>query len=329
MEFAILGPLEVRDDGRLLTLRQGRARSLLTALLLRLGQVASADALVEEVWGEQVLADASNALQVQVSYLRRTVGLGSGVGRPALRTAGAGYLLDVEPDSLDAHRFEFLIHSAASSGPPAPLPVDAKVALDELRAALGLWRGEPLQDLPDAPSAVAETARLEELRAAALEYEIDARLALGEHELAVPALRQLIAEQPLHERLRAQLTLALYRSGRQADALREFDATRRAVEELGVDPGRELQQLHRAVLDHAPELDWRPSPARSRRSRGSRSRLPAPTSRLVGRARTRGNYEALTDNRMVTLTGPAERARPASRWPSLIPQDGPAPGVAG
>ena len=142
------------------------------------------DALVEEVWGEQVLADAVNALQVQVSYLRRTIGLGSGAGRPALRTVGAGYLLDVEPDSLDAHRFEFLIREAAARL-AAPRPVDANVALEELRAALGLWRGEPLQDLGcsfrgrrDRSAAGAA--------AAALEYEIDARLALGEHELAVP-----------------------------------------------------------------------------------------------------------------------------------------------
>ena len=137
MEFAILGPLEVRDDGRPLPLRQGRPLSLLTALLLRLGKVASVDALVEEVWGEQVLVDSVNALQVQVSYLRRTIGLGSGADRPALRTVGAGYLLDVDPDSLDAHRFEVLIHAAATRL-AAPRPVDATIALQELRAALGL-----------------------------------------------------------------------------------------------------------------------------------------------------------------------------------------------
>ena len=140
VEFGILGPLEVRDDGRLLPLRQGRPLSLLTALLLRLGKVASVDALVEEVWGEQALADSVNALQVQVSYLRRTIGLGSGADRPALRTVGAGYPLDVDPDSLDAHRFEVLIHAAAA-WLAAPRPVDANVALEELRAALDLWRG--------------------------------------------------------------------------------------------------------------------------------------------------------------------------------------------
>ena len=304
VEFGILGPLEVRDDGRLLPLRQGRPLSLLTALLLRLGKVASVDALVEEVWGEQVLADAVNALQVQVSYLRRTIGLGSGAGRPALRTVGAGYLLDVEPDSLDAHRFEFLIREAAARL-AAPRPVDANVALEELRAALGLWRGEPLQDLRAAPSAVAETVRLQELRAAALEYEIDARLALGEHELAVPALRQLITEYPLRERLRAQLALALYRSRRQAEALREVDATRRfLVEELGVDPGRELQQLHRALLEQSSEIDWRPPSVAVPPEPAPRSRLPATTSRLVGREQELERiHEVLADNRIVTLTG--------------------------
>ena len=304
MEFAILGPLEVRDDGRLLALRQGRPRSLLTALLLRLGRVVSVDALIEEVWGEQVLADSVNALQVQVSYLRRAVGLGSGAGRPALRRVGAGYLLDVDPDALDAHRFESLVRSAAARL-AAPPPVDANVALDELRAALGLWRGEPLQDLPDAPSAVAEATRLAELRAAALEYEVDARLAIGGHDLAVPALRRLIAEHPLRERLRAQLALALYRSGRQAEALRELDATRRLlVEELGVDPGRELQQLHRAVLEQAPEIDWRPPSDTVAPDPAPRSRLPAPTSRLVGREEELERiHEALADDRIVTLTG--------------------------
>ena len=304
MEFAVLGPLEVRDDGRLLALRQGRPRSLLTALLLRLGRVASVDALVEEVWGEQVLADSVNALQVQVSYLRRAVGLGSGPGRPALRRVGAGYLLDVDPDALDARRFESLIRSAAARL-AAPRPVDANVALDELRAALGLWRGDPLQDLPDAPSAVAETARLEELRAAALEYEVDARLVIGEHDLVVPGIRQLIAEHPLRERLRAQLALALYRSGRQGEALRELDSTRRTlVEELGVDPGRELQQLHRAMLEQAPEIDWRPPSDEVPLEPAPRSRLPAPTSRLVGREEELERiHEALADDRIVTLTG--------------------------
>ena len=304
MEFAILGPLEVRDDGRPLPLRQGRPLSLLTALLLRLGKVASVDALVEEVWGEQVLVDSVNALQVQVSYLRRTIGLGSGADRPALRTVGAGYLLDVDPDSLDAHRFEVLIHAAAARL-AAPRPVDATVALQELRAALGLWRGEPLQDLRAAPSAVAETVRLEELRAAALEYEMDARLALGEHDLAVPALRQLITEYPLRERLRAQLALALYRSGRQAEALREVDATRRLlVEELGVDPGRELQQLHRALLEQASEIDWRPLSGTVPPEPAPRSRLPATTSRLVGREQELERIqEVLADDRIVTLTG--------------------------
>jgi predicted ATPase/DNA-binding SARP family transcriptional activator len=313
VEFAVLGPLEVREAGRVLPLRQGRPRALLAALLLRLGRVATADVLVEEVWGGQRLANAPNALQVQVSYVRRALGLGSGPGRPALRTVSGGYLLDVDPGTVDAHRFECLVQSAAAR----LAAFDAAAALDELRVALELWGGAPYQDLLDAPAAVAEIARLEELRAAALEYQIDARLALGEHDLAVPALRQLIAEHPLRERLRAQLALALYRSGRQAEALRELDATRRLlVEELGVEPGRELQQLHRAVLEQAPELDWSPPAiARVRGSAGPprtaaaepapRSRLPAPTSRLVGREQELARvHDVIAGNRIVTLTGP-------------------------
>jgi len=131
--------------------------------------------------------------------------------------------------------------------------------LGELWAALDLWRGEPLQDVAYEPFVVAEVERLQELHATAPELEIDARLLLGQHEQAVLGLRQLIAEHPLREGLRAQLILALYRSGRQADALRTFDATREhLVDELGVEPGPELQRLQRAVLDQDPDLDWTP-----------------------------------------------------------------------
>ena len=148
VEFAILGPLEVRDGGRVLVLRQGRPRALLAALVVRLGKVASADVLVEEIWGEQPLTNAANALQVQVSYLRRTLGLGSGPGQPALRTVGGGYLLDVDPDSVDAYRFARLVRSAAGAAGGA-VAGRRHAARDELHAALELWRGTPLQDVPD------------------------------------------------------------------------------------------------------------------------------------------------------------------------------------
>ena len=175
-----------------------------------------------------------------------------------LRTVRGGYMLDVEPDQVDVHQFEERV-SSAGARLEHPSKADAESALDELHAALDLWRGEPLQDAKYEPFVLAEIEHLHELRAVALEYEVEARLLLGRHEQAIPALRQLIAEYPMRERLRAQLMLALYRSGRQADTLRAFDAARELlVDELGVEPGRDLQRLQRAVLGQDAELDWIP-----------------------------------------------------------------------
>ncbi|HYZ97652.1 MAG TPA: BTAD domain-containing putative transcriptional regulator, partial [Acidimicrobiales bacterium] len=254
--------------------------------------------------------------QVQVSYLRRALGLASAGPAPSLRTEAGGYALDVDADAVDVYRFERGVSSAAGRlAQPSRQEVEAGLA--ELRAALGLWRGEALQDVAYESFVVAEVERLGELRAVALEHEIEARLLLGRHEEAIPVLRRLIADHPLRERLRAQLMVALYRSGRQAEALRAFDATReRLVEELGVEPAAELQALQRSVLDHNPDLDWTPLgvPAGDDvASEGARvegaglpgGSLPAPTSRLVGREREVAAVHAgMADSRMVTLTGP-------------------------
>ena len=316
MELAILGPLEVRLDGQPVPLRRGRPRVLLVSLVLRVGRVVPTEVLIDEVWGDQRLTNATNTLQVQVSYLRRALGLATTGDPPALRTAAGGYQLDVEPDSVDSHRFERLVTAAAGRLATGSSDAAAR-AVGELEQALGLWRGEPLQDVAYERFARAEIARLNELRAAAREYEIDARLQLGQHELVVPALRRLIAEHPLRERLRGQLVLALYRSGRQADALRELDVARaQLVEELGVDPGPDLQRLHRAVLEQQPSLEWTPPPPSEVRpipsviggaglARSSSARLPAPTTKLIGRhLEVQRIQEALVDNRMVTLSGP-------------------------
>jgi predicted ATPase/DNA-binding SARP family transcriptional activator len=300
----------------LVVVRRGRPRTLLISLLLRLGRVVPADVLIDQVWGERPPSDPVNALQVLVSYLRRVLGFASAGGAPCLRTEAGGYVLDVEPDAVDVYRFEHGVSSAtARLADPSREEVEAGLA--ELRAVLGLWRGEALQDVAYEPFVVAEVERLGELRAVALEHEIQARLLLGQHEEAIPVLRQLIGDHPLRERLRAQLMVALYRSGRQAEALRAFDATReRLVEELGVEPGGELQALQRSVLDHDPDLDWTPLRVSAGRDvapedageDGARlpgRPLPAPTSRLVGREReVTGVHAALVDNRMVTLTGP-------------------------
>ena len=218
-----------------------------------MGHTVAADVLIDQLWSDDLPANASNALQVVVSYLRKTLDLAAEGAAPALRTVAGGYLLDVPPDAIDAVRFEAAVSDAARRlEQPSEQARDWHSTSSSRRSAL--WRGEPFQDVAYEPFVEAEVQRLHELRAIALEQTIEARLALGDHDRAVPLLRQLVADFPLRERFRAQLVLALYRSGRQAEALRAFDDAReQLVDELGIEPGRELQDLHRAVLEQRPE----------------------------------------------------------------------------
>jgi DNA-binding SARP family transcriptional activator/tetratricopeptide (TPR) repeat protein len=235
LEFRILGPLEVRDGERLVELPRRKQRALLAILLLRGGEVVSSDALVDGLWGEQPPRTSKAALQNSVSQLRRALGpdvVGSHPG---------GYLVDVAPEQVDVRRFEAL----AAEGRAA---VGAERA-EKLRDALELWRGPPLADLVFEPFAAVEVVRLEELRTAALEDLIDAELALGAGTELVAELENLIAENPFRERLRGQLMLALFRAGRQADALQAYQGTRRTlVEELGIEPSAPLRELEQAIL---------------------------------------------------------------------------------
>jgi len=251
MEFRLLGPLEVVDDGHPLELGPPKQRALLATLLLHRRELVSAHRLIDELWGERAPSAAAKNVQVYVSRLRKT--LGDGV----LATRGSGYMLDVPPDAVDADRFERL----AANGQELLLAGDPASAIEKLRAALELWRGSPLADLASQPFAHPEIARLEELRLAALEDRIEADLALGRHAAVTPELERLAREHPLRERLRAQLMLALYRCGRQSEALDVYRDTRRAlVEELGLEPGPPLQRLERAILAQASELEP-PAPA--------------------------------------------------------------------
>ncbi len=318
LEFAVLGPLEVWRAGAVVPLRRGRPRTALCSLLLHVGHAVAADVLIDQLWRDDLPANAANALQVNISYLRKALELPSEGAAPALRTVAGGYVLDVPADAIDATRFEAAV-SDASRRLGQPALESARTTLDELEDTLALWRGDPFQDVAYEPFVDAEVQRLHELRATALEHTIDARLTLGEHDSAVPLLRQLVADFPLRERFRAQLVLALYRSGRQAEALRVFDdARQQLVDELGIEPGRELQALRLAVLEQRSELDWTPPPAvahhgisavsdiGSSAHRGARHpALPATTNRLVGRdsevTRVRA---AVARDRLVTLTGP-------------------------
>jgi DNA-binding SARP family transcriptional activator len=235
LEIGILGPLEVRDGDRDLTPRRLKQRALLAVLALRVGAPVSADRLVDDLWGDSAPRSARHALENYVSALRKTLGAETIATRPA------GYVLELDPHSVDAVDLERRV--AESRGKPAPERTTA------LRGALSLVRGPPLADLAFEPFAQAEVPRLQELELHAREALADAELELGNQADAVLQLEPLVAAHPFRERLRAQLMIALYRSGRQADALAAYqDARRILVEELGIDPGHELQELERAIL---------------------------------------------------------------------------------
>lgn len=245
MEFRVLGPLEIRDDqGRELPLGQGRERALLALLLLHANETVLLDRIVEDLWEDGAPPTASKMVRNLVSHLRRLID-----GR--LVTAGRGYRLDVPPASLDLERFEAL----AAQGRRELAAGRPDAAAATLTDALSLWRGAPLGEFAYERFATAEIVRLEELRATAVEDRLDAQLALGLHAEAVPELEQLVERYPLRERLRRQLMLALYRSGRQAEALEQYRRARAMlVEELGLEPAAELRELERAILAHDPAL---------------------------------------------------------------------------
>jgi DNA-binding SARP family transcriptional activator len=251
MEFRVLGSLEVVDRGREIPLGGAKQRAVLAILLLHAGEVVSVDRLVDELWGERPPDTATKTVQVYVSRLRKALGNG------ALLTRGGGYLLHVNSDGLDANRFEHLV----GEGQAALARGDARTAGDLLRQGLALWRGPPLADFTYHGFAQTEIARLDELRLAALEARIEADLADGRHAALIPELEALVRDHPTRERLRGQLMLALYRSGRQREALDSYqDARRTLAEELGLEPSRNLQALQRAILAQDPALD---SPARA------------------------------------------------------------------
>jgi YVTN family beta-propeller protein len=248
VRYRLLGPLEVSDERRPVALGEGRQRSVLTYLLLHRNEAVPSDRLIDALWGETPPPTAAKVLQNHIGQLRRA--LDDREGR-RLITRGHGYLLEVAEDELDLDRFERLVDEGGSAL-AGDRPADAAALLHE---GLALWRGPPLADVAYAAFAQAEIARFEERHTAALEQRIDADLALGRHADLVPELEGLVAQHPLRERLRAQLMVALYRCGRQADALAVYgDARRALLDELGVEPGPALRELQAAILRQAPEL---------------------------------------------------------------------------
>jgi DNA-binding SARP family transcriptional activator len=246
VEYRMLGPLEALVDGRPVRLGGPRQRAVLALLLARAGETMPADRLVDELWGEEPPETAGNTLQGFVSDLRKVLGPDSIV------TRGRGYAARLEPDALDLDRFERLA-AEGNDALAAGRPVEAAGAFG---MALGIWRGPALADLAGEKAVHSVCVRLDELRLAVLEKRIDADLACGRHADVVGELQELVAKHPLRERLRGQLMLALYRCGRQVEALEAYREARRVlVEELGIEPGRPLQELERAILRQDASLD--------------------------------------------------------------------------
>ena len=249
VEFCLLGPLVVRSGDGLLPIPHGKQRTLLAALLAHAGEVIPADELAELLWEGSPPLSARVTLQNYVKRLRQALRPG---GAARLRTHHPGYVMDASADEVDLLRFDALCgagHAAARRG-------DWNRAAAQLRTALSLWRGQPFGGVPSELLALTESPRLEEMRIDALETRIDADLHLGGHGQVIPGLRQLAAAEPLRERPRGLLMLALYRAGRPAEALAEYqDARRTLVRELGLEPGPRLRRLHQQILSADPGLD--------------------------------------------------------------------------
>ena len=288
LEVRLLGPFEVVVAGEPVDVPGAKRQALVACLALRSGRVVSTGTLVEALWGSDLPAAPRNAVQHHVTRLRRAL------GPDTIRLAADGYAL--EGAVVDAIEFEGLL--AAARG--ALRAGDARDAADTIADALALWRGAALLGLPQSSWATAEAGRLESLRLDALEERFEAALALGEHAHLVPAVRAALEESPFRERLWGQLMLALYRCGRQADALEVFQEARRVLmEELALEPGPDLRRLQEAILAHDPAIA--PAPVASRRL----GNLPAPSTSFIGReAELTEVVELLQAHRLVTLTGP-------------------------
>jgi predicted ATPase/DNA-binding SARP family transcriptional activator len=301
MELRVLGPLEVVEGGRVSAPSGGKERAILARLLLEPDRPVSVDALLEAVWPDRSPEAAARSLQVRLAHLRsflepeRTRG-----ERPSrLVRDGGGYRLAVDPEQVDATRFERLVREASSLAPQA--------ALTAYEQALGLWRGPPFAEVSFADFAQLEIRRLEDLRARAQEGRARALVDLGRHGEALPDLRRLVAEEPLREELVRALAVALYRAGRQVDALEALRALADELRELGLDPGEQTRELERQILVHDPALAAPPTevaPVSRTPTATAPGRLPRPASRFFGReAHLAHAEELMRDSPLVTVVG--------------------------
>jgi YVTN family beta-propeller protein len=292
VRFRLLGPLEARRDGAAVELGPRKQRAVLALLLLNANRVVPTERLIDDLWGDSPPETARSALQVYVAGLRKALGADGAV----LRTSAPGYVLELQPGSLDLDRFSSLCAEARATSDPG-----RKAVL--LRGALELWRGEPFADLTTEPFAAAAASQLEGLRRDALEERIRADLELGRHAEVIPELHRLVAEHPYHEPFRAQLMLALYRAGRQADALAAYRSAREAFRDgLGLEPGPELKALERAVLEQDPTLGA-PATAADEEPPGPRRRwwLVAPLAAFVVLAVAAAGVLLLRDDEAIAV----------------------------
>jgi predicted ATPase/DNA-binding SARP family transcriptional activator len=287
VRFGVLGPLAVwTDAGSPVVVPGAKVRALLADLLVHRGSLVTADRLIEDLWGADAPRRPLGALQVKVSQLRRALDGAEPGARGLVVSRGPGYVLDVPASAVDAGRFTDLVAAARGSG-----------AAERLAEALALWRGPAFADVADEEFAAPTIAELEELRLGAVEQHAQARLQLGEIDAVIGELTTLLDQHPLREKLQATLLRALYRAGRQAEALQRYDELRiRFRDELGLDPSPELVELHRAILTQEPTLDAPAAP---------RTNLPATWDEIVGRDRDVAELRTvLATARLVTLTGP-------------------------
>ena len=303
MEFGILGPVEVRDNGRDVSLGGLKQRALLAILASQANKIVSSEALIDLIWGDDAPETAKHSLEVYVSQLRKLLESTGPkrLGKSVLIRRAPGYLLQLEAEELDLTRFQRLVEQARTEATAG----EHEAASDSLRQALALWRGPALVEFASSRLGLGEGARLNELRLRALEERFECDLHLGRHADLVGELEALLAEHPLRERLAGQLMLALYRSGRQAEASDVYQQIRaKLTDEVGVDPGRELQLLLKRILTQDPVLDLTPrwQPSETNRIAG---KLPTPLTTFVGRAHDIvGITESLVTGRLITLVGP-------------------------
>ena len=242
LEFCLLGPVVVRRDGAVLPVPRGSQRAVLAVLLLNAGRVVSVGEIAETLWGPAPPPSAPATVRNYVKRLRQVLG---DADQARIVTRSPGYVIRAGPGELDVARFEVLLDGARTAARGGSWAA----AADQARAALALWRGEPLADVESQALALSEMPRLAELRLQAAELRIDAELRLGRHGAVIAELQRLAAAHPLREHLHALLMLALYRDGRRAEALAAYQHARRVlVDELGAEPGAELRELHRQIL---------------------------------------------------------------------------------